>query len=86
MTGILKVDQWKDSGDNALMTSDGAGITMSSSNFPCTALCGDLSSGSTTALISQTTTSVRIRTISNDTGVGLQDPVRVAVVIFGELA
>lgn len=25
MTGILKVDQWKDSGDNALMTSDGAG-------------------------------------------------------------
>jgi hypothetical protein len=61
-------------------------ITMSSSNFPCTALCGDLSSGSTTALISQTTTSVRIRTISNDTGVGLQDPVRVAVVIFGELA
>ena len=26
MTGILKVDQWKDSGDNALMTSDGAGV------------------------------------------------------------
>ena len=25
MTGILKVDQWKDSGDNTLMTSDGAG-------------------------------------------------------------
>lgn len=25
MTGILKVDQWKDSGDNALMTSDGSG-------------------------------------------------------------
>jgi hypothetical protein len=26
MTGILKVDQWKDSGDNTLMTSDGAGV------------------------------------------------------------
>ena len=26
MTGILKVDQWKDSGDNTLMTSNGAGV------------------------------------------------------------
>ena len=32
MTGILKVDQWKDSGDNALISSDGSGaLTIDSS-------------------------------------------------------
>jgi hypothetical protein len=33
MTGILKVDQWKDSGDNALMTSDGAGNLTANVSF-----------------------------------------------------
>jgi hypothetical protein len=34
MTGILKVDQWKDSGDNALMTSDGSGaLTFNASSI-----------------------------------------------------
>ena len=34
MTGILKVDQWKDSGDNALITSDGSGaLTFNASSI-----------------------------------------------------
>ena len=33
MTGILKVDQWKDSGDNTLMTSDGAGNLTANVSF-----------------------------------------------------
>ena len=34
MTGILKVDQWKDSGDNALISSNGSGaLTLNASNI-----------------------------------------------------
>ena len=34
MTGILKVDQWKDSGDNALISSNGSGaLTFNASNI-----------------------------------------------------
>ena len=40
MTGILKVDQWKDSGDNALMTSDGAGNLTANAAFSGTLNAG----------------------------------------------
>ena len=38
MTGILKVDQWKDSGDNTLMTSDGAGNLTVNAPFSSTGI------------------------------------------------
>ena len=40
MTGILKVDQWKDSGDNALITSDGAGNLTANAAFSGTLNAG----------------------------------------------
>ena len=43
MTGILKVDQWKDSGDNALMTSDGAGNLTANAAFSGTLNAGIIS-------------------------------------------
>jgi len=38
MTGILKVDQWKDSGDNTLMTSDGVGNLTVNAPFSSTGI------------------------------------------------
>jgi hypothetical protein len=43
MTGILKVDQWKDSGDNTLMTSDGAGNLTANAAFSGTLNAGIVS-------------------------------------------
>ena len=43
MTGILKVDQWKDSGDNTLMTSDGAGNLTANAAFSGTLNAGIIS-------------------------------------------
>lgn len=60
MTGILKVDQWKDSGDNALMTSDGAGNLTVNTDPTFT------KSGATTAVFNRTTSDGSILDIQKD--------------------
>ena len=68
MTGILKVDQWKDSGDNALMTSDGAGNLSVDVNLGI-----KNSSPSHTLDISDTTTTAKTLRVGQSGGTGTAD-------------
>ena len=68
MTGILKVDQWKDSGDNALMTSDGAGNLSVDVNLGI-----KNSSPSHTLDISDTTTTAKTLRVGQSGGTGAAD-------------
>jgi hypothetical protein len=87
-TGTLAVNE---SFNVSSVTDNGTGdytanftTNMSTASFSCSALCGDLSSGSTTAFISQSTSNMRVRTISNDTGIGISDAVRCTFIVFGD--
>ena len=63
MTGILKVDQWKDSGDNTLMTSDGAGNLTVNAPFSSTGIDDNATS---TAITIDSSGEVLVGTTSTD--------------------
>jgi hypothetical protein len=88
-TGTLAVNE---SFNVSSVTDNGTGNytvnlsdTMSSSTFPVSCFAGDLNAGTNTIFGTQTTTSVQVKTI-DESGPSLGDAVRVAVIIFGELA
>jgi hypothetical protein len=67
MTGILKVDQWKDSGDNALMTSDGAGNLTANVSIGGFSSTGIDDNGTATAITIDSSNNVGIGESSADT-------------------
>jgi hypothetical protein len=76
MTGILKVDQWKDSGDNTLMTSDGAGVLTANAGIiiPSGATItnnGTANFGKIGQVVTSTLSSQVSLTISGATDIGL---------------
>lgn len=66
MTGILKVDQWKDSGDNALMTSDGAGNLTANVSIAGFSSTGIDDNATSTAITIDSSENVGIGTSSPD--------------------
>ena len=74
MTGILKVDQWKDSGDNALMTSDGAGNLTVNAPFSSTGIDDNA-----------TSTAITIDS-SGNVGIGTSSPLGKFKVSVGDVA
>ncbi len=66
MTGILKVDQWKDSGDNALMTSDGAGNLTANVSIAGFSSTGIDDNATSTAITIDSSQNVGIGTSSPD--------------------
>ena len=88
-TGTLAVNE---SFNVSSVTDNGTGNytvnlsdTMSSNTFPVSCFAGDLNAGTNTIFGTQTTTSVQVKTI-DESGPSLGDAVRIAVIIFGELA
>jgi len=70
MTGILKVDQWKDSGDNALMTSDGAGNLTANVSIGGFSSTGIDDNATSTAITIDSSERVGIGTTTPGTGYG----------------